>query len=408
MSIFREIPPTAGWPLALKSLLPAFLDANNLLEDDFKSYLPSVYAKVTYSGTAALYLILESIKKLSPKKTVVIPAFICPLAALAIKRANLKIQVCDTNPDDFGFDLNQLKGICSKNKDILAVLTVHLAGLAVDCDPLIQITKENRAFLIEDCAQSLGAEYKGQKTGTLGDFAFFSLCRGKGLTIYEGGLLTSRAPEQAACIEETVANLVKGDLLSESLKIAEIFAYWIFYRPQLFWFAFRLPQLYWQARKNKVRALGDYFTEEFPIHSVSNLRKTVGHLNFPRLKAMLAGQRQKASLYLEALRDAAGIKCIDQLPGTKASWPYLTVLFNNQRNRDAALRILQSMGLGASQVYLSAITDYAYLRNAVSQAPCPNAQSLAARAMTLSTSVFLNASEIGRITQTIRKVAANK
>jgi dTDP-4-amino-4,6-dideoxygalactose transaminase len=410
LSLFREIPPTAGWPLALRNLLPAFLDTKNKnrLEEDFKSCLPSPYAKVVYSGTAALFFILESIKKLSPKKTVVIPAFVCPLVALAIKRANLKIQVCDTNPDDFGFDLNQLKDISAENTDILAVLAVHLAGLPVDCEALIQITKQNQAFLIEDCAQSLGAEYKNEKTGTFGDFAFFSLCRGKGLTIYEGGLIISKNPEYAAILEETTNKLAKRDILSESLKIVELFAYWMFYRPQLFWFAFRLPQLYWLTLDDKTRALGDYFTEDFTIHSVSDLRKAVGHMNFPHLETMLSGQRQKAKLYLEALRDIPGIKSIGELPGTKASWPYLTVLFNNQRNRDAALRILQSMGLGASQVYLSAITDYAYLRKAVNQAPCPNAQSLAARAMTLSTSVFLNTSEIDRIAQTIRKVAANR
>jgi len=410
LSLFREIPPTAGWPLALKNLLPAFLDTKNKnrLDEDFKNYLPSAYAKVVYSGTAALFFILESIKKLSPKKTVVIPAFVCPLVALAIKRTNLKIQVCDTNPDDFGFDLNRLNEICAKNTDILAVLAVHLAGLPVDCQALIQITKQNQAFLIEDCAQSLGAEYKNKKTGTLGDFAFFSLCRGKGLTIYEGGLITSKNPEYAACLEETINQLAKRDILSESLKVAELFAYWIFYRPRLFWFAFRLPQLYWLARNDKVRALGDYFTEDFPTHKVSDLRKAVGHMNFSRLETMLAGQRQKAKLYLEALRDIPGIKSIGELPGTKASWPYLTVLFDKKENRDIALKTLRALGSGVSQVYLSAITDYTYLKNIISQADCPNAQSIADREITLSTSVFLNPSEITLLAQTIRKVADNR
>ncbi|MCK9572666.1 MAG: aminotransferase class V-fold PLP-dependent enzyme, partial [Candidatus Omnitrophica bacterium] len=210
MSIFREIPPTAGWPLQAKGLLAALENNKNSrsLNDDFKNYLGCSYAKTVYSGTAAFYIILESLKKISAKKTVIIPAFACPLIPLAIKRANLKIQVCDINPANFSFDLNQLKTICAENTDILAILSVHLAGLPIDLDPIMEIAKLNQAFVIEDCAQSLGAEYKNKKTGSIGDFAFFSLCRGKGLTIYEGGVITSKETNYSKYLDETAEEIV--------------------------------------------------------------------------------------------------------------------------------------------------------------------------------------------------------
>ena len=117
---------------------------------------------------------------MSDKKTVIIPAFICPLVPLAIKKAGLKIKICDTKINSFDYDHGQLETLCRDDPDILAVVAAHLGGIPVDLGRISKIAQENNFFIIEDCAQSLGAEYKGRKIGTYGDFAFFSLCRGKG------------------------------------------------------------------------------------------------------------------------------------------------------------------------------------------------------------------------------------
>jgi len=174
MPIFREIPPTAGWTLSLKNILEP-----GSLEQDFKNYLGSGFAQVTYSGTAAFYLILESLKTKSSKKSVVIPSFICPLVPLAIKRAGLKVLVCDIRRDSFDFDQAHLENICADNHDILAIVAVHLGGIPVGLEAIKQAAQRCGAIVIEDCAQASGASYKGKRVGTLGDWSFFSLCRGR-------------------------------------------------------------------------------------------------------------------------------------------------------------------------------------------------------------------------------------
>ena len=133
MNLLREIPPTAGLPIYPRDLICAFFKRNRpgSLEEDLKNYLGASYAAVTYSGTAAFYIILEALKSLSPKKTVIIPSFICPLVPLAIKRAGLKVLVCDINKNSFDFEINRLKELCS-GKDILAVVPVHLAGIPAE------------------------------------------------------------------------------------------------------------------------------------------------------------------------------------------------------------------------------------------------------------------------------------
>jgi len=406
MSIFKEIPPTAGFPLRWKDLL-SIIDKKSRqgsLEEDFRNYLGVPYAKVTYSGTAAFYLILESLKNLSSKKTVVISAYICPLVPLAIKRAGLKVEVCDINREDFNFDIRRLEELCLKNNDILAIVAVHLAGIPVGFEPIKQIADRRGITVIEDCAQALGAAYKGKKVGTLGDFSFFSLCRGKGLTIYEGGVIAVNNKDNFKELDNALRRLVKDDFLSESLKIFELFGYWMFYRPQLFWFAFGLPQLFWDLRKDKVRAAGDYFTDNFATHKVSKIRKSIGHVNFWRLDGEIAGQREKAFDYIRGLEDVRGIRLITEPEGSEAIYPCLTLLFDDPLKRKKAQKVFSGSGLGVSQIYESAITDYAYLKGIIGDSHCPNARSLAEREITLTTSTFLKKQDLNSVVGMIKNL----
>ncbi|MFA5271755.1 MAG: aminotransferase class V-fold PLP-dependent enzyme, partial [Candidatus Omnitrophota bacterium] len=302
MPIFKEIPPTSGWPFKAQDLFSLFRkNQSKSLADDFKNYLVADYTEITYSGTAALHLIFESLKKISPKRTVIIAAYVCPLVALAASKSGLKIKVCDINKNNFDFDYAALQEICTQDNDLLAIIVVHLAGIMLDFDRIQGIAQKYKIFTIEDCAQALGAEYKGKRAGMLGDFSFFSLARGKGLTIYEGGVLVSNKKEYSGVVEESVKNLVRKNYLSELIKICELFGYWIFYRPLLFWFVFKLPQTFWRKKGNEVRAFGEEYSVDFDYHQVSFLRKIFGHLSFYRLERELDSQRQKALYYIKNL-----------------------------------------------------------------------------------------------------------
>ena len=396
MGILREIPPTAGFKMGLRDFLR--LHPPGSLEGDFRRYLQLPYAAVTYSGTAALYFILETMKKLSPKKTVVIPSFVCPLVALAIVRAGLKIKVCDIKPDRFDFEEGQLKNICQKDEDILAVIAVHLAGIPVDLRGIGEIIQKQNIFLIEDCAQALGAESKGKKVGTFGDFAFFSLCRGKGLTIYEGGVLVTPHAHHIPLLQETIKNLQSQNFLSESLKILELFGYAVFYRPCLFWSVFRLPQKFWQSQGDQIRAMGEYYTTDFDIHCVSHFRKKLGHVLFLRLDREIAQQRQKAQFYFKHLQQP-GLDMIQESVGSKAVYPYVSIIIKDLKKRQKIFRRLQKEGLGSSIIYVTTIDDYPYLKNVIAPQQNPHGRYLASHTLTLSTSTFLTEKDLLRITQ---------
>ncbi len=406
MNIFKEIPPTAGFPLSLKDFLSILRKKNrqSSLEDDFKGYLNAPYAQITYSGTAALYLILESLKTISFRKKVIIPSYICPLVPLAIKRAGLEVVVCDINKDNFNFDIGGLEGLCLRNTDILAIVPVHLAGIPQDLDAIKNIAQRHKIFLIEDCAQSLGAVYKGKRVGSFGEFSFFSLCRGKGPTIYEGGVIVANNSEYASVIDKKIGELVKNNFFSETLKIFELFGYGLLYRPGLFWLAFSLPQIYWNSRGQRLKALGDYYALDFSMHRVSRIRKLIGHIGFSRLEKEIKKQRKKAFYYIEGLAGVPGIRIITEPAGSEATYPYLVVLFDDPEKRKAAQEAFRGKGLGVFQVYDAAITDYDYLKDKIGNSIFPNARYLAEREITLSTSTFLKDDDLAVVVDTIKRV----
>lgn len=396
MSIFRDIPPTAGFPLSGRDFAAAYRQrhAGDVLAQDFRDYLGMPCAAITCSGTAALYIICEALKELSRKRTILLPAFICPLTALAVKRAGFKILLYDIGKKDFNGSPAQVAEICAGNDDVAAMIVDHLAGIPCDITRFAQTIRNHGLIVIEDCAQSFGSQQQGSRIGTQGDFAFFSLAAGKGLTLYEGGVLIVNSPEHTALIAATLKRLVQQAPFLEFQRILELLGYGLFYRPRLFWFVFTLPQLWWTMRGNPVKALREDFDLDFPVHAVSNFRKAVGHGAFHRVEGAIEQQREKALIYRAALGGLTGMTILQEAAGDRATYPYVTVVFDQPEQKKTALGLFAGSGLGVSQIYALALADYEYLRAFIPDKNCENARSFAARSITLSTSVFLKKSDL--------------
>lgn len=157
-----------------------------VFEEDFAHYIGIKYAIGTSFGRAALYLGLRAID--IREKEIIIPAFICTVVRHVVVLAGGIPRFVDVNAKNFTIDLDDLKRQISKKTK--AIVLVHYFGrVARNIHEVIQIAKQHNLILIEDCAHSLGAEYKGKKIGTFGDFAIFSLT--KGMLNCGGGVLVT-------------------------------------------------------------------------------------------------------------------------------------------------------------------------------------------------------------------------
>jgi dTDP-4-amino-4,6-dideoxygalactose transaminase len=402
MNIFRDIPPTAGLPVHARELVAAYRDRRGAdrLARDFQDALGVPFTAITCSGTTALYIICESLKELSGRRTILAPAYICPLVAFAIRRAGFFIEPYDIGPADFNGDAGQVDSACRANPDIVALLVNHMGGIPCDLSRYKNIVRERRLFVIEDCAQSFGALHNNRPVGTRGNFSFFSLAAGKGLTMYEGGVLACTRETFARTVQEKLA-LVKKDAGLEARRIAELLGYTACYRPLLFWFVFTLPYLYWSRRGNDINALREDFSIDFPVHAVSGFRKAAAHQAFPRIPETIESQRAKAAYYIERLGGLPGITLVQEADGDCATYPYMIVLFDSPELKSQALKVFSGSGLGVSQIYARALPDYGYLRGIVPNKNSANARRMAARAITLSTSPFIKKRDLDKVVRSL-------
>jgi len=150
-------------------------------EEEFASFCNAKYAIGVSSGTDALFLALKAINIRPTDEIITVPnTFIATTEAITL--AGGKIKFVDINEENYNIDTNKIElAITKKTK---AILPVHLYGQTADMDPIMDIAKKYNLKVIEDAAQAHGAEYKNNRTGTLGDIAIFSFYPGKNLGAY--------------------------------------------------------------------------------------------------------------------------------------------------------------------------------------------------------------------------------
>jgi len=169
------------------------------LEEEFKKYLEVKYAISFNSGRSALMAILFSVA-LAKEDEVLLQAFTCNAAANPIIWSGLKPVYVDCNETTFNIDVEDLKRKITERSR--AVIVQHTFGLPADMDEVLEVCHENSLILIEDCAHSLGAEYKNRKVGTLGKVSFFSFSRDKVISSVYGGMVVTNDDSLAQKIKE--------------------------------------------------------------------------------------------------------------------------------------------------------------------------------------------------------------
>lgn len=141
------------------------------LEQEVAEYIGTKKAVGVANGTDALVLALRALD-IGPGDEVITVSFSFFATAETIGNVGATPVFVDINDDTFNIDITEIENkITPKTK---AIIPVHLYGQPADMDPIIEIAKKYDLFVIEDCAQAIGAEYKGKKIGSFGDIGCFS------------------------------------------------------------------------------------------------------------------------------------------------------------------------------------------------------------------------------------------
>lgn len=164
-------------------------------EMEFAQFIGTQYCLGVGNGTDAIEIAIESLD-LPQGAEIIVPANSFIASSEAVTRQGHKVVFADCDPESYVISLEDVKNrITPRTK---AIMAVHLYGHPCDMESLQELAKEYRLYVIEDCAQAHGAEFKGQRVGSLGDIATFSFYPGKNLGAYgDGGAITTNNPELA-------------------------------------------------------------------------------------------------------------------------------------------------------------------------------------------------------------------
>jgi dTDP-4-amino-4,6-dideoxygalactose transaminase len=270
------------------------------LEEEIANFHGVKYAVAVASGTDALHLALLA-AGLKRGDEVITTPFTFIATAEAISYVGAVPVFVDIKPDSFNIDISKIAPAISKKTK--AIIPVHLYGQPADMDGLMELAKKHDLRVIEDCAQSFGAEYHGRKTGAIGDFGCFSFFPSKNLGGYgDGGMVTTNDAK------------VAGHLSS---------------------------------LRNHGSAVR-YYHDEIGFNSrLDEIQAAIIRTKFKHIDTYNTKRRNNASLYSKYLADS-GIMTPSEQRGTMHVFHQYTI---RVKNRDAVKQKLDSGKLTSSMIY---------------------------------------------------------
>ncbi len=370
----RTIPPSAP-PLRLRDILRGFRaivaprrEANSFASD-LRKYYGVRYALLVSSGKAALTVILRSLRALSGRRKVIVPAYTCFSVPASVLKADLELVVCDVDPETLDFDFAQLEHLV--DGETLGIVATHLLGLSCRLAKVQSIARRAGAFVIEDAAQAMGGLLDGQSIGALADVGFFSLGRGKTITCGAGGIILTNSTMIGEALSHEVASLRPEPRLSSAACLLRLLLMRCLVHPSLYWIPDGMPFL----------GLGrTIFPRDFPIHLLSDAAAAVLLHWRVLLTEANAAHRTNARILSETLRNVGwslGIPPTQDIPYLR-----LPAILATKEIKTALCRFSKQHGLGISALYPTSINAIPEISHLIAAHAFPGATTLAERLIT--------------------------
>lgn len=298
-------------------------------EKEFRTYTGSRNAIAVSSGTAGLHLCIRA-AKVSRDDIVITTPFSFVASTNVILYENAVPIYVDIESKTGNVDMDLVEEILkdysnlgyipdrwfprkgwSKKKKIRAILVVDVFGQPADYDRLKNITQNTGIKIIEDSCESLGAEYRNKKAGTLGDFGVFGFYPNKQITTGEGGVIVTNDEESA------------------SLMI---------------------------ALRNQGRAAGDMWLNHKYLgynYRLDEMSAALGRVQVARLNELLEKREQAANWYNQRLSEIKGVEIPFLAPTTtRTSWFVYVIRLGGELNRARISKELGKRGIPSRPYFI--------------------------------------------------------
>lgn len=339
------------------------------LEQQFAGFIGARFAVGVTSCTAALHIALQA---LGVKKgdEVIIPAITVvstPYAALYNGATPVFVDIEEDtlcmDPKDFA------RKITKKTK---AVIPVHLGGHVCDMDAIMRIARRRKLFVVEDCANALGARYKGKRVGTFGDINCFSFEAKKNMTTGDGGMLTT---DNRAYAEKLKALRWYGSSSDTWKRFAG---------KQKYSWHYDVTELGWK-------------------YNMTDILAAIGLAQLGKLPGMLAKKDRLRARYKRELRGISWLQPARDSAYTKSGWWLYVVRIRNAL-RNQFIEYMSEQGITTS-VHFPPVYQHSYFKKIGIKAHCPTAERVGEEIVSLPLFASMSDREFNYVIKTIKRFA---
>ncbi len=331
-------------------------------EEHFAAYCGTKYAIAVNSGTAALHAALYGLEVRTNDEVITTP-FTFVATANSILMANAKPVFVDVDQQTYTIDPKLVESaITLKTK---AILPVNLYGQMCDYDTLNAIAKKHHVAIIEDAAQSIGADWHTQRSGSLTAAAAFSLYATKNIMCGEGGVVTTNS--------EQVAELAKR------------------------------MRHHGQSEKTRYQ----YFDLGYN-YRMTDIHASIALEQLKKIAEITTKRIMNAQLLTEGLQNIHGIKTPHVTPQTTHVFHQYTILIEEEfpYSRDTFVELMKQKGIGCAVFYPKPLHLHPhFMRLGYKEGDFPIAEKLATHVVSLPVHPLLTIDEIKTIITTIREIA---
>lgn len=387
-NLFKHIPPVAfpvKWRDISSGIIGGFFPA--MTYDKFTDALASRVGSDTCilvgSGRSALTLILLSLIDRGDSKEVIVPAYSCSTVLQSVLTAGLTPRFIDISPETFDFDREAVLRLIENEP--LAVIGVHLYGLANDYSEVIQAAREQGVTFIEDAAQSFGAKVNRTYVGMQGDVGFYSLGLGKCLPAGKGGVIVGR-PDFIEGIHHVLGKLDPNASKRGFGSSVRSIGYKAAVSPFGWWWVKR-------TRINPASAGEDFSgLPDIGFAKLPAVNAGLGDSLLKRADTVHGLWRDNAAKLCAELQDFNFLKIPRTLSSSQPVYLRFPVVIETHLRRERIFKKLEYAGIGVSRSYQFTLPD-------IIRAPgeFPGAEKLARNLITLPTNHFLRDDDIAKI-----------
>ena len=343
-------------------------------ERSFARFIGAKHGVMVPSARYGLYLILEGLG-IGEGDEVIVPGITYFAIPAMIELIGAKPVFADIGLNTHVIDVDEFEAAITENTK--AVIPTHLFGTPCDMDAINAIAKKHNIEVIEDCAQSTGARYKGRRVGAIGDHAYYTFGLTKNITTLSGAMVTTDNDDVAAHLRRTIDNSGPASIKKAAKEAATGAAMFLATHPLLYWWTVHPAIVVGNALGKD--PIHERFGEEERTYSevpssyidnaqARNIQAAVGLKQLQRIEALNGSRMRNGRALDQGLAHVSGLDVPAYPEGAEPIYMSFVV---HHPDRDALMAELRTHGVDTTTGYMSDLSDHPLF--AEHKRPCPNA-----------------------------------